>query len=704
MLQGPADGLSGGGIPESWAVRSRLPGEDGPVVRAECHRHHLAENLGAGRQPDQWRRPRAVPYCPVLAVEERSCPSRLNGPAVHHVSMPQRRAHGPAAGGVAEEACCTVAVPGKEGLAFGAERHGSHRGRGRRGVGPMWPAGGSVPEPYRLVFRAGQEGSCRRDGTPPRQRLPVAPWGSPTGGRPVAASRGPRVSGLDRQVRNHLTVRWLNARSEQTSCEWHQGMSRRVVRWRRPTAAGALSRGEERMVRRSGLEDDVLHGIAMEEEPLRKDNVATRARQVTRPHADPPRRRKVAIRGDSDGPEHADADLLLPKAASPRSDGRASRRLDSAARTGAWRAHSAERRFPPRGRPASRAIRCVRLVLPPGVDRSRPATATSKHRAASREHARRAPGSAGTTAPAARPGEVHRAGSDGLPRTAASPPPAPPPWRTPRSRAVALETIVSRSHGTPGAAFRSRSGSWGTAPAPSPRAGRSPANPSPRRSSYKSQPQAVNIRPGVTLPQEPFRRHVPHRPRMSPVCVRSSASAALASPKSAAQTFPMVVQQQVRRFDIAVQDALAIGVLQRLRDPDADAGDREIKLAVGTDDAERVGTSPRESRWWEPLESSFDGDALPADGDDAPAAVVRVSTGRACSCRYVLRPPLGECAGDQRWGDLGSSRDPRSGAPRTPAAPAAAASGSAPDFACRSRRRSSSTASSPSPAMNCMTK
>ena len=58
---------------------------------------------------------------------------------------------------------------------------------------------------------------------------------------------------------------------------------------------------------------------------------------------------------------------------------------------------------------------------------------------------------------------------------------------------------------------------------------------------------------------------------MSPVCVRSVARrSTLARPKSVTQTLPSGVQQQVRRLDVAVEDALAVGVGQGLGHLDAD--------------------------------------------------------------------------------------------------------------------------------------
>ena len=72
---------------------------------------------------------------------------------------------------------------------------------------------------------------------------------------------------------------------------------------------------------------------------------------------------------------------------------------------------------------------------------------------------------------------------------------------------------------------------------------------------------------------------------MSPVCV-SPSSSALARPKSVIQTTPVGVQQQVRRLDVAVDDAAGVGVGQPLRRLAADlrhAAEERLPAARGLD-------------------------------------------------------------------------------------------------------------------------
>ncbi len=58
----------------------------------------------------------------------------------------------------------------------------------------------------------------------------------------------------------------------------------------------------------------------------------------------------------------------------------------------------------------------------------------------------------------------------------------------------------------------------------------------------------------------------------------------------------VVVQQQVRRLDVAVQDALAIGVFQGLGDLDADAGDAAVELPVGVGRRRQLGRARQDRR------------------------------------------------------------------------------------------------------------
>ena len=167
-------------------------------------------------------------------------------------------------------------------------------------------------------------------------------------------------------------------------------------------------------------------------------------------------------------------------------------------------------------------------------------------------------------------------------------------------------------------------------------------------------------------------------------------SAALASPKSATQTLPSAVEQQVRRLDVAVEDALAVGVLQRLGHLHADPGHALRQNRRSVSDERRDARHGRrldrpEARTAMGAEAARPavgvGDqgrvAVPGGGSPSPVAGANrpVTSDRAISAadRCALRP---------------AARAPRSGRSTR---------------ACRSRRSSSRTASSPWPWMNCMT-
>ncbi len=148
----------------------------------------------------------------------------------------------------------------------------------------------------------------------------------------------------------------------------------------------------------------------------------------------------------------------------------------------------------------------------------------------------------------------------------------------------------------------------------------------------------------------------------------------------------VVVQKQVRWLDVAVENALTIGVFQGLGDLDADTGDAAVKLAV------RIGRRCRQRRARQDRRRRVcrKPGRLRRRPETRPEARSRTSGQRPISV---------ESAGDQRAAI--STADARQS--RLDAALAHAAR-LASNLACRSRRRSSSTSSSPRPAMNCITK
>ena len=146
-----------------WAGRWRhpraapcpcAPGEDRLAVGAERHADLASMAEGSDRSAGRWRRPRAAPCCPQLPVR-MVLPSGLNATAADRASMLEGRPIGSAGGGVPEPRR-PVRTPGEDGLAVGAERHGSRprAGAGGRADGP---AGGRVPEPRRAVITAGDD-------------------------------------------------------------------------------------------------------------------------------------------------------------------------------------------------------------------------------------------------------------------------------------------------------------------------------------------------------------------------------------------------------------------------------------------------------------------------------------------------------------------------------------------------------------------
>ena len=77
---------------------------------------------------------------------------------------------------------------------------------------------------------------------------------------------------------------------------------------------------------------------------------------------------------------------------------------------------------------------------------------------------------------------------------------------------------------------------------------------------------------------------------MSPLAVRPSSSA-LARPKSVIQTTPVGVEQQVRRLDVAVNDAARVGIRQALCRLAADlrhAAEERPTMAVDSTDETAV--------------------------------------------------------------------------------------------------------------------
>ena len=186
-----------------------------------------------------------------------------------------------------------------------------------------------------------------------------------------------------------------------------------------------------------------------------------------------------------------------------------------------------------------------------------------------------APGSAGTTAPAAPPRETRRAriGRSSTNRRRSSASAAAVAYRAAGSRAIALATIVSRSRGTPGASFFSRSGSSCSTRSISAMPVRRLERRPQRHQLVERQAQAVHVGPRVALPREPLRGHVADGAQDVAGVRQVVGLGRLGQAEVGHPDVAVVVQQEVRRLDVAVEDALAVGVLQRLGHLDADPGD-----------------------------------------------------------------------------------------------------------------------------------
>ena len=189
----------------------------------------------------------------------------------------------------------------------------------------------------------------------------------------------------------------------------------------------------------------------------------------------------------------------------------------------------------------------------------------------------------------------------------------------------------------------------------------------------------MSLRRSVT-PCEPLRGHVAQRADDVAGCGQALGPRRLARPKSVTQTLPCGVEQEVRRLDVAVQDALGVGVGQRLGHLDADPGHLAVVAEPPTGRSAPTGWagSPR-------LAGPSAGRAAarrPAPVPGSVAASPGVTPGPVAN-RPVSRPWATADAQRQR-----PARDRGGPGPAGPRS--------------RSRRTSSSTTSRPWPGMYCM--
>ena len=101
-----------------------------------------------------------------------------------------------------------------------------------------------------------------------------------------------------------------------------------------------------------------------------------------------------------------------------------------------------------------------------------------------------------------------------------------------------------------------------------------------RQQLVKRDAQAVDIAPAVGPAVEPLRRHVPQGP--DDVARRGLLAHGFRLGQAEVEDpdGTLVVHQQVRRLDVAVQNALIVRVTQRLGDLETDAGDPPMVLRL----------------------------------------------------------------------------------------------------------------------------
>ena len=187
---------------------------------------------------------------------------------------------------------------------------------------------------------------------------------------------------------------------------------------------------------------------------------------------------------------------------------------------------------------------------------------------------------------------------------------------------------------------------------------------------------------------------------MSPVCVRSSSLGRLGQAEVGDPDVAVVVEQQVRRLDVAVQDPLAVGVVQGLGHLHADPGHAPAVAAVGVGQRRQLGrTGPGDGRRIGRGRSSGAIGVGPAPASPATGSVA-VSLGAARRVGRELAGDQSDRATSAAVSPVGCARRPLRGL--VPVRPGRAR-GLRPASGCRSRRSSSRTSSSPRPAMNCMT-
>ena len=233
-----------------------------------------------------------------------------------------------------------------------------------------------------------------------------------------------------------------------------------------------------------------------------------------------------------------------------------------------------------------------------------------------------------------------------------------------------------------------------------------------RQQLVERQPQRVDVGPGVPLAPEPLGGHVAERAQdvagVGQPLVLALGQAEVGDPDD-----PRVVEQQVGRLDVAVDDAAGVGVGQPLRRLAADLGHAPEELSPAAREldgrdltaARQHGRGPRgrgrpgPGRLEHPRARSPKRGPRPGSSRSVAAGPVAASGSDAHRRhRSFGREP----AGQERLGDPDRARAP---AHRSPWRPRSARGLAAPPgfrAGSRSRASSSMTWSSPWPWMNCI--
>ncbi len=91
-----------------------------------------------------------------------------------------------------------------------------------------------------------------------------------------------------------------------------------------------------------------------------------------------------------------------------------------------------------------------------------------------------------------------------------------------------------------------------------------------RQQLVERQPQRVEVGPGVARALKPLRRHVPQRADDVAGVRQVLGAGRLGQPEVGHPDVALAIQEQVRRLDVAVEDALAVGMRERLGHLDPD--------------------------------------------------------------------------------------------------------------------------------------